>query len=79
MTASLLIEQALNGVPGIEGLDIIRLGSTGVSGNDIVTGAFGFKVKPSTLTEVGVAWEVPLTNRRDIIDNRLTADLILRY
>jgi len=50
-----------------------------VAGTNIVTGAFGVKYKPSVNTEVGVCWEVPLTVRRDIIDNRITADLILRY
>jgi hypothetical protein len=67
------------GLNGIEGLDVFNFGSTGVAGNDIVTGAFGLKLKPNRKTEIGVAWEVPLTDRRDIIDNRLTADLILRY
>ena len=66
-------------VPGVEGLDLFNLGSTGVAGNDIVTGAFGVKLKPSNHTELGVAWELPLTDRRDILDNRLTADFIIRY
>lgn len=68
-----------NGIPGVEGLDFFNLGSSGVAGNDIVTGAFGFKIKPTVLQEIGIAWEVPLTERRDIIDNRLTADWIIRY
>lgn len=68
-----------NGIDGVEGLDLINLGSTGVAGNDIVTGAFGFKYKPNPALEVGVAWEVPITDRRDILDNRLTFDCILRY
>lgn len=67
------------GIPGVEGLDFFNLGSSGVSGNDIVTGAFGIKVKPTVLQEIGVAWEFPLTERRDVIDNRLTADWIIRY
>jgi len=68
-----------NGIPGVEGLDFFNLGSSGVAGNDIVTGAFGFKVKPTVLQEIGIAWEFPLTERRDILDNRLTADWIIRY
>jgi hypothetical protein len=67
------------GLPGVEGLDVINLGSTGVAGNNISTGAFGFKYSPSSTMEVGVAWEVPFTERRDIIDNRLTVDWIVRY
>lgn len=67
------------GVTGVEGLDAFNLGSGGVDGNDIVTGAIGMKYKPNRKTEIGVAWEAPLTERRDVIDNRLTVDLILRY
>lgn len=66
-------------IPGIEGLDVINLGSPGVAGNDIVTSAAGVKFKPNGNTELGVAFEFPLTERRDIIDNRLTVDWIIRY
>ena len=45
----------------------------------IVTGAFGAKYKPNRHVEIGVAWELPLTERRDILENRLTVDAILRY
>lgn len=64
---------------GVEGGDLFNLGSTGVAGNDIVTGAFGLKFKPSVHLELGVCWEVPLTQRRDVLENRLTVDCILRY
>ncbi len=64
---------------GVEGVDLINLGSVGVAGNDIVTGAIGIKLKPHAGTEIGVAWEVPLTDRRDLLENRLTVDWILRY
>ena len=67
------------GLTGVEGFDAFNFGSGGVAGNDIVTGAFGLKYKPSPKYEIGAAWEVPLTDRRDVIDNRLTIDLILRY
>ena len=63
----------------IEGGDILNFGSVGVAGNDIVTGALGFRYKPSDRLEIGVAWEAPLTDRRDVLDNRLTADCIFRY
>ena len=64
---------------GVEGLDLINLGSPGVAGNDIVTQAFGVKLKPRRNSEVGFAFEFPLTEREDIIDNRLTVDWIVRY
>lgn len=64
---------------GVEGLDLYSFGSTGVAGNDIVTGAIGVKHKPSNWIELGLAWEAPLTSRRDILDNRITVDCILRF
>jgi hypothetical protein len=66
-------------LPGIEGLDLINLGSPGVAGNDIVTQAFGVKLKPSGNQEIGLAYEIPLTQREDIIENRITVDWIWRY
>jgi hypothetical protein len=66
------------GLP-VEGLDLYNFGSSNVAGTNIVTGAVGVKYKPSPNSEIGVCWEVPLTVQRDIIDNRITADLILRY
>ena len=64
---------------GVEGGDLFNFGSTGVAGNDIVTGAIGLKYKPSCNMELGLAREVPLTQRRDVLDNRLTVDWIVRY
>ena len=63
----------------MEGLDLFNLGSRGVDNNDIVTGALGIKYKPSSNVELGFAWEVPLTDRRDILDDRFTMDVIFRY
>lgn len=59
--------------------DLFNLGSPGVEGNNIVTNAYGLKYKPNRNLESGVAWEFPLTERRGVLDNRLTVDLILRY
>lgn len=64
---------------GIEGVDVINLGGTGVAGNDIVTGALGLKLKPCCNREIGVAYETHLTDRRGVFEDRLTVDLILRY
>ncbi|MFN8708839.1 MAG: hypothetical protein ACK50J_19330, partial [Planctomyces sp.] len=63
----------------VEGLDLFNLGSTGVDNNNIVTGALGVKYKPSGNTEIGAAWEVPLTDREDILKDRFTVDYIFRY
>ena len=56
----------------------IYRGSNDVAGNDIVIGAMGAKYKPHCQMEIGVAWEFPLTDRRDVLENRFTTDLILR-
>lgn len=66
-------------IPGIEGLDVINLGSPGVAGNDIVTSAVGIKLKPSGNQEIGLAYEFPLTAREDILENRVTVDWIFRF
>ncbi len=63
----------------VEGGDLFNLGSTGVTGNDIVTQAVGMKAKPRSNVEAGIAYEFPLTERRGVLDDRLTADLIFRF
>ena len=67
------------GLTGIEGGDLFNFGSAGVAGNDIVTNAYGVKFKPGRHCEVGLAYEFPVTNRQDILENRMTFDVILRY
>lgn len=69
-----------NALPvNFEGGDIMNLGSTDVAGNDIVTAAFGGRKRFWRMSEIGVAYEVPLTDRKDLMQSRLYADLILRY
>ncbi|MFO0919474.1 MAG: hypothetical protein U0872_14335 [Planctomycetaceae bacterium] len=63
----------------IGGLDLFNFGSPGIAGNDVVTGAWGLKYKPNKHVEAGIAYEIPLSSRRDIIQDRLTVDLILRF
>jgi hypothetical protein len=67
------------GIPGVEGGDLFNFGSTGVAGNTIVTNAVGLKFKPRRNQEIGAAFEYPLTERRDIIDNRIHVNYIVRY
>jgi hypothetical protein len=73
------ISSGTGGIAGIEGGDLINLGSTGVTDKDIVTGALGLKLKPSKHMEIGLAWEIPLTDERDLIEDRFTFDWIFRY
>lgn len=68
------------GLPlGVGGHDAFNLFSTNVTGNDLVTQNIGVKIKPSANSELGVAYEFPLTDFKDVIDNRIQAELILRY
>jgi hypothetical protein len=66
-------------LPTIEGGDLFNFGSTNVTGNDIVTQAFGMKYKRNAHRELGLAFEFPLTDRKDVMDSRLTIDWIFRY
>ncbi len=63
----------------IAGGDLFNLGAPGIEGRNIVTNAWGVKLKPNRNVEMGTAWEFPLSEFRGVLDNRLTADLILRY
>ncbi|HLN29349.1 MAG TPA: hypothetical protein VK395_16490 [Gemmataceae bacterium] len=62
-----------------EGDGLLNLGTSGVAGNDLVTAAVGLKARLNTATELGTAWEFPISNRHDLINNRLTVELIFRY
>jgi len=62
-----------------EGDGLINFGTTGIAGASLVTGAVGLKAVVNDHLSVGAAWEVPLSNRNDLIDNRLTFECILRY
>ncbi len=66
-------------LPGVEGGDLFNFGSTSVAGNNIVTNAIGIKYKRDGHREIGVAFEYPLTDRRDVMENRITVDWIFRY
>jgi hypothetical protein len=62
-----------------EGDGLINLGTSGVTGNDLVTVAVGAKAKLTQNVEFGGAWELPVSPRHDLLNNRLTAELIFRY
>lgn len=63
----------------VDGLDLANLGAQGVAGNNVVTNAIGVKWSPSINQEIGVAWEFPLTSNRDILQDRLNFNWIIRY
>ncbi len=64
---------------GVEGFDYSNLGSDNVKGNDVITGAIGFRWFLSDDVSFGAAYEVALTDREDLLDRRITADIVLRF
>lgn len=64
---------------GFEGFDYTNLGADDVKGNTVMTGAIGFRWFISGDVTLGMAYEVPLTDREDVIDRRLTLDLTFRF
>ena len=64
---------------GVAGQDLFNLSSTNVEGNDLVTQNVGLKFKPRRNVEAGVAYEFPLTEFEDVIEDRVQLDLIVRY
>lgn len=67
------------GLPGIAGQDLFNLTSMNVDGRDLVTQSVGVKLKPDNNTEIGIAYEFPLSGFEDIIEDRFMVDLIFRY
>lgn len=62
-----------------EGDGLLNLGTSGVAGNDFVTAAAGLKAKICRNLDTGVAVEAPISNRKDLMSNRIFGELILRY
>jgi len=70
------------GIPAAvgEGDGLLNLGTTSIQGHNIATGAAGVKAVLSKHMETGIAWEVPVSfPHHDLINNRITMELILRY
>jgi hypothetical protein len=64
---------------GFEGGDLVNFGSHGVSGHNELYLAFGARYKFSEMFQVGTAVQFPIINTNNLLDYRLTFDLILRY
>jgi hypothetical protein len=62
-----------------DGRDLFNLGSNSVSGDGIVTLAFGARYKFCEWAQVGSAVEWGLTGRSSLEDFRFTLDMIFRY
>lgn len=61
-----------------EGYDLVNLGAQDAGGTGVSTIALGFRYRILEDLDVGVTGEFPWTNRQDIIDWRVTTDLIWR-
>jgi hypothetical protein len=62
-----------------EGRDLFNLGAEGVSGHNDLSMALGFRYKYNEHYSAGIAYEFPITGRRDLMDYRVTFDVIIRY
>jgi len=66
---------------GVEGFDLLNLGSRNAEGKGVVTAAIGarWRALQAELYNVdfGAAFEFPLTERRDLFGFRVTSDIIL--
>jgi len=60
-----------------EGIDLFSIG--GADPQPVVTFASGARYKFDNNVMAGLVYEVPLTNDKDIIDWRVTADLVIYY
>lgn len=72
---------AVPAVANFEGSDLLNFGAANAGTNrDLVTAAFGFRSRLADGLDLGVAYEIPLTEEDDgIIKDRVTVDLVWRF
>lgn len=61
----------------LEGHDLLNLGSSGLG--TTATAAVGFRYVIMKNVQVGAAWEKTITSRKDLFDDRITANVLLRF
>ena len=68
------------GIPD-EGEDFFNFGASGASGKTLVAAAVGFRADLSDTISMGAAYQLPVSsgNGSDILDYRVTTDLIFRF
>lgn len=71
--------QAALGLGGFEGADVVNLGSANVTGHDLVTMAFGAKIPLNRHAAFGVIYELPVTHREDIFNQRVMMSVVLEF
>jgi hypothetical protein len=62
-----------------EGDSLLNLGTRGMAGRQLLSTAFGARFKISESVIAGAAYEVPLSDYKGILNNRVTVELTLRY
>lgn len=78
-TVSLSTAQAVVGTGAFEGADLVNLGSANVAGHDLVTLALGVRFPLGRHVSFGVAYELPITHRKDIFNQRVSTNLTLEF
>jgi hypothetical protein len=72
------VQDAL-GTGGFEGLDLLNLGSPSVAKRDVVTFAAGARIPITKKLSLGAVYEFPITHRKYVMDERVTANLMLEF
>jgi hypothetical protein len=69
------------GIPAAvgEGDGLLNIGTSGVAGTDMVTVAVGAKAVINCHLQTGFAYETPISNRENLLGNRLLFEMIFRY
>ncbi|MEN8182229.1 MAG: hypothetical protein ABFS46_06795 [Myxococcota bacterium] len=73
-----VVQQATGSGP-FEGGDLQNFGSRGVDGNDVLTAALGFHVPINPHLTFSLAYQRPITSRKDLLKQRVTAALRWEY
>ena len=74
-------DDLVSSVVEFEGGDLFNLGAANSDENrDIVTAAVGMRYKLTDLMDLGVAYELPLTDEEsNLMDNRITLDIVFKF
>ncbi|MGF1582884.1 MAG: hypothetical protein ACFCD0_26485 [Gemmataceae bacterium] len=62
-----------------EGDGLLNIGTSEVAGNDLVTLGFGVSFLFNHHLQAGIAYEFPISNREDLLDDRILVEAIFRY
>ena len=75
------LEQATDalGLAPFEGVDILNLGSKGVEGQDVVTAAIGTHIPLGRNLAFSIAYERPITQRKDLFEQRVTTSIRIEF